>query len=525
MIKRLLNSLYLILFISIIISVIVVVTSLVIKPDRILDYDCFDYYENKALQVWHLQKRNKEAFSTEGVKPSVAEFRKELEFRIENWRKKRFWFRAGFVVMITGLFLWVWYLFGLLTNIKRKKLLSASITLSLFLLFLAHNAFRAAEFEEFRLLFISKGFYFLIRTYLWSVVLLLPVLLAILHYRWLYGKRLLLKLTASYDGFLTFIFLLIVTLLSLYYHQDFINVFYHGNFNFVYTRNLLTVGIIGIILFGFRSIVNYSDVLRKIKNQLFYLLVFTFRMILGSIIPYFIVLFSFMLLEASERNRGFERLKSFSTFMNRAENDFSINFILVFAVIHLVVWLILQNNKRYRDGWLNPADPWLPHNNIDPIPQEIIDGIDMAKNNKINAENVGKVSEMLDVGLNKINALKIKYRQILDKWKNQEALSDEDWRKEGNQKGYGRHYEYSRFSMGSIRNRYLEEMHKLEWLTRSANEIKTRIDTDLLKEMGFQKVGQIVTTNLSQDNSTGVFKQFNKKLKSKLKKIKADDFD
>lgn len=538
MVKKSLKSGGFLLTTGILITLMVSVIAFIIKPQEILNIQEYQEKQAQYLRPWLLQiedytfnsiKRYEEQLEKENInetKKKIALNHIDREEQKEERRKQKFWFYSYVFISLIFLFNFTLYYFLSITKVKKKKgLISSILTLSIFLAFLAFCAFTVQSADSFKAYYAGRYLYFNQYIYYLGIIIILPILLTIAHFKWLYGKPLLIKLTASYNTFLVFVILFITFLFCLISHQDFIDVFYHKNYTYQNVRNIVTIGATALFLFLLKTVVNYSKVLTNIKNGLFYPFVFLFRILIGSLVIYSLFFFSSFITVLIERDTLFYyRTETLLDFIIKAYEYAPIKIITYILIAHSIIWLVIKLSGLGKEGWLNPSDPWLPHNNIDPIPNEIDEGIRLAKANKINSKNVAKVSKMLDIGLNKTNALKIKYKQILEKWKNQEALSDQDWRNYGNKMGYGRHYQYSRFSMGSIRQRYIEEIHTLDWKIREANEIKTKIDTELINEMAFQSVEGTVTSK-QIDSPSKIFKTFNKQLKANLKTIKKDDFD
>lgn len=372
---------------------------------------------------------------------------------------------------------------------KKKRRLAYWIIGLIHLVVLLFSAFSAQDYSKFRKLFFGSGIKYVVLGFLWISLVCLPLFLMITHAKWLYGSKLKHWFKKNYYKLLNWVIATPIVLLLLYNIRSIYSSISDFEWNFSTTRNIITILFLLVVLAIGSRYVSYRVISRNARQTFFPVFMQLFRFVISILFSYGVIFLTLTFLNPNLKAENVMFFNDFSAAISNANELFPFSLAWKWLLgVHITIWLIANTSlgKKEPKGWHTPNDPWLPENVVETIPKEILEVEKMTKWNRISQKNISKVMKNLDVGLEKLHAQKRKYNQYLERWKNQESLSDQDWREFGNKKG-ARTQEYSRFSVGSIKQTYLELIYEVDYYIRESNKIQTKYLGHEITEMAFQQ--------------------------------------
>lgn len=379
------------------------------------------------------------------------------------------------------------YIFLHLIKKRKIKITYWIIGLS-YLIITLISAFRVNEYTNFREHFFSNGIEFMWIGCLWVSFICLPLFLIIIHANWLYGKNLKSWFKKYYYPLLNWVIATPIFLIIGYNSKTIFHSLNTFEWNFSTTRNIITIAFALLVLVIGRNYVSYRVISRNNRKGFLPIFVQISRFVIGTLVASFIILLTLIFVNVDSDANAVLFYNDFSASFSNAIRLFPQKAVWFLLGIHFFVWAISRiGDKKKQVTSYSMDDPWLPQNVIELIPDEILEVEKMTKWNHLSNENINKAMKNADVGLEKLHAQKVKYNQYLERWKNMETLSDQDWIDFGNKKGTSRPFQYSRFSVGYFKECFLEKIFEVDYYIRETNRIQTKFLGKEILDMAFQE--------------------------------------
>ncbi|WP_406684323.1 hypothetical protein N1F78_00930 [Seonamhaeicola sp. MEBiC1930] len=237
-------------------------------------------------------------------------------------------------------------------------------------------------------------------------------------------------------------------------------------FNFYVIRNGLTVlAIIAIGFFIYRKL-KKKRLWDRSVSETFHLIQ---RIIKGGIIIGLIYIsflhFNFLWkygVPSMFVEKNIEHAKRIYELQDSNMKPFNLFPTVLFYSFMIYLMYIGFRGKRYKGGYLNPKDPWLPQNALLKKPEFFNELYLM----KYSEGNLDKMKKLCLEAIEWLVEEKKHYQYYLDLWRNFEPLSDEEYYRRGNKKG-DRLTEYNRRDVNFIRQEFIQ------WIRYVDNEIKS----------------------------------------------------
>ena len=249
-------------------------------------------------------------------------------------------------------------------------------------------------------------------------------------------------------------------------------------FNFYVIRNIITIlAVLGIAFLIYRKL-KKKRLWERSVTEVFYLIQ---RIVKGAIILGLIYIaflhFNFLWkygVPSSLVEKNIEHAKRIYELQDSNMKPFNLFPTVLFYSFMIYLMYIGFRGKKYKGGYLNPKDPWLPRNALLKKP-EFFNELYLMKYSEGNWDRMKKLC------LEAIEWLveeKKHYQYYLDLWRNFEPLSDEEYYRRGNKKG-DRLTEYNRRDVNFIRQEYIQWIRLVDNETKSIEERIKKVSKDI----------------------------------------------
>ncbi len=238
-------------------------------------------------------------------------------------------------------------------------------------------------------------------------------------------------------------------------------------FNFYVIRNIITIlAVLGIAFLIYRKL-KKKRLWERSVTEVFYLIQ---RIIKGGIIIGLIYIaflhFNFLWkygVPSSFVEKNIEHAKRIYELQDSNMKPFNLFPTVLFYSFMIYLMYIGFRGKRYKGGYLNPKDPWLPKNVLLYRPDAFTE-LNLMEDEDLE-NNLDRAKVLCVEIIEWLHEEKKHYQHFLDLWRNFEPLSNEEYYRRGNKKG-DRLTEYNKQDVNHIKQTYIL------WIRQAETDIK-----------------------------------------------------